>query len=489
MHARISLAGCLVLSGGLSLAATIHVPADQPTIQAGIDAAGSGDLVQVAAGTYKEKIHFKGKNIEVRGAGADLSVVNPASLSYGRARVVTFSNEGPSAVLSGFTLTGGRNGKKDVDYETFNLSGRGAGVRFTDSSATIADCNITGNRITSGSWGGGGIYCLGSNPVISNCTISDNFSTGSVGGGGILCDQSNPTVTDCTFSDNDSRSGWTGGNGGGINCWNESAPVISGCTFIRNTSNYGGAIDCSNNAAATIARCILVDNEAEWAGGGIYASASAEITGSVISNNSVRDSYRVGWGGGVAFSALGVSSLTNCILAGNEARLGGGVYAGYASPAITNTVIANNFASEWGGGVYCGSGSYSSITNCTISDNLAPNGGGLGCVSGSPKVSNSILWGNGEPNVGITLDANPVFAYCNVAGGISGESNIDADPRFVSWRGFDYVLRPGSPCIDSGNWGDDSVDWSDVHDAYGRHNSASPDMGAYGGPGAMGWLE
>ena len=32
--------------------ATIHVPQDQPTIQAGVDAAVDGDQVVVAAGTY-----------------------------------------------------------------------------------------------------------------------------------------------------------------------------------------------------------------------------------------------------------------------------------------------------------------------------------------------------------------------------------------------------------------------------------------------------
>ena len=38
-----------------SQAATINVPADQPTIQAGIDAAVNGDTVLVAPGTYRSR--------------------------------------------------------------------------------------------------------------------------------------------------------------------------------------------------------------------------------------------------------------------------------------------------------------------------------------------------------------------------------------------------------------------------------------------------
>ena len=42
----------LVFAPILSLAATVNVPSEQPTIQAGIDAAGDSGTVYVAPGTY-----------------------------------------------------------------------------------------------------------------------------------------------------------------------------------------------------------------------------------------------------------------------------------------------------------------------------------------------------------------------------------------------------------------------------------------------------
>jgi hypothetical protein len=92
-------------------ATTIHVPLDQPTIQAGINAAINGDTVLVSPGTYFENINFNGKAITVKSsAGPAVTIIDGSSINP----PVTFStNEPNTSVLSGFTL---QNGSQEEIY-------------------------------------------------------------------------------------------------------------------------------------------------------------------------------------------------------------------------------------------------------------------------------------------------------------------------------------------------------------------------------------
>jgi hypothetical protein len=56
-------------ASGSARGATIHVPLDQPTIQAGIIAAQAGDTVLVAAGSYIENFSYHQKAITVTSEG------------------------------------------------------------------------------------------------------------------------------------------------------------------------------------------------------------------------------------------------------------------------------------------------------------------------------------------------------------------------------------------------------------------------------------
>jgi hypothetical protein len=90
MKSRFGIVFALValLICGSAVASTIKVPADQPTIQDGINAAVNGDTVLVAPGTYNENINFNGKAIVVRSSGGPKVTINDGG-SLGA--VVTFS--------------------------------------------------------------------------------------------------------------------------------------------------------------------------------------------------------------------------------------------------------------------------------------------------------------------------------------------------------------------------------------------------------------
>ena len=135
-------------------AATINVPVDYTTIQAAIDAAGNGDVILVAAGTYAEAILIDAKNLTITGAGTGSSTISGTALETDY--IVRITN-GAVVDFSGFTVDGTGIDRKygiyadagsdgDIhDCEIKNVSWPGAGgiaVRRQECYIDVTDNTV-----------------------------------------------------------------------------------------------------------------------------------------------------------------------------------------------------------------------------------------------------------------------------------------------------------------------------------------------------------
>ncbi|MCH2137367.1 MAG: right-handed parallel beta-helix repeat-containing protein, partial [Phycisphaerales bacterium] len=238
-----------------TIAGTINVPGDQPTIAAAISASVNGDVINIAAGTYNEaNLNPDGKAITIGSASGNLDVTIDAQQG-GRVFVIQ-SGEGDGTVIQDLVITGGfASGSWP--------SSSGGGIYCEASNPTINGCTISGNEAGYG----GGIFCWRSDPTISGCTIEGNEAGQ---GGGIDCNDSNPAITDCEISSNTATNGY----GGGIYFHNNSSPTITGCTITGNSVyGYGGGIYCENGNPTFISGSVCGNSPNQISGGNITSSA------------------------------------------------------------------------------------------------------------------------------------------------------------------------------------------------------------------------
>ncbi|MBC8490275.1 MAG: right-handed parallel beta-helix repeat-containing protein [Bacteroidetes bacterium] len=317
----------ILLFSSFAMANVINIPADQPTIQEGINVAIDGDTVLVHPGIYVENINYFKKNITVASLFLTTQDTTYKSLTIidgnQNGSVVTIANgEDSRAILNGFTIRYGSAAK------------------------------------------GGGIYCYESSPSLENVIIIDNSAD--YHGGGFFCwRNSSPTLKNVIISGN--RAGY---HGGGIFCWNNSNPTIENFIISGNTVNMDGAgIYCWDNSNPSFKNGNIKNNIADRDGGGIYCWFNSDPT---LKNLNIYENIAKGNGGGIFCWNNSDPTLENFDIYKNTAKEnGGGVYCWDSSnPSFINGNIKENIADRNGGGIYCWNDSNPSLVNCNLWNDL-----------------------------------------------------------------------------------------------------------------------
>jgi len=224
-------------------------------------------------------------------------------------------------------------------------------------------------------------------------------------------------------------------------------------------------------------------------GGGILVQYSSPvIQNNIIHSNIVTDGtgvYSTG-GGGVRIGDSYVRFYNNIVM-NNTARYGAGVVLNYTGGDYRNNVICANYGSfQYGAGSGIWINSSFSRPNTIINNTIAGNTSTLGVCgirgSNNAIIKNCIVWNNYSPaNQYVSPSLN--VTYSNIQSGYPGAGNINVNPLFAD---SNYILTPGSPCVD---FGDSSAEYNDLEDPvnpgmalYPSYATLRNDMGAYGGP-------
>ena len=272
------LTALLVCGATIELKAEIlQVPEQFETIQAAVDAAKNGDVVELSFGLFRgagnRDVRLQGKSITIRSAfGPDFTVVDAEGTSQEPYRGFIFdSGETTDTVIEGLTICGGATLPGAI-ADQFN----GGGLFFLNSSATFRNCIIEDNEC--GCWGAG-VYASGdSSPVFIDCSISNNLS-GDDGGAVFVWNSAKATLINCNLNNNDGTV-----TGGAITDFsfqtNEPTRVIN-CNLVGNRAMFGSAIYGGN---------IDVVNSIVWANEG-SANPVETFSTAIVSYSIVEGGY------------------------------------------------------------------------------------------------------------------------------------------------------------------------------------------------------
>lgn len=349
-------------------AATIQVPTEQPTIQAGLDVALGGDTVLVASGVYSGPgnwdLDFHGQPLVLRSATGDPvdCIIDCADVKP-HVGVWFHSGEDSSSVLEGFTIQHGV-AKYEADFPPFPV--------------------------------GGGIFCSLSRPLLKNLILRLNSAPGQGMGAGFASDgytfSDGPILRDCVIEKNSPGGVFVYGAARFERCriaqdLNRGIDLYWGitefvdCEITADTvhlygTNDGNVFrDCQlaapfdghHGARVRIEDCTLTGRRL------YFFENFLTLSGSTISD-CPDGALVVEWSFGL--------SIEDCLFMNNSAASGGAIQLRTLSTAsIARTRFQGNVAAGCGGAVEIASGETAEFVDCEFIGNSAGGGAGGGAIA------------------------------------------------------------------------------------------------------------
>jgi hypothetical protein len=196
-------------------------------IQDAINEAEAGDTVLVTNGIYQ--------------SGASFPEIGSNRVYLAKSLTVQSVNGPAVTVIQGYQAPGTIDGTNAVRC-VYMSAGVLSGFTLTNG-ATLSD----------GDYFGGGVYCISTSCLVSNCIIAGNYADS--GGGGA----NSGTLVNCILSGNSVGAFQSGGGGA------TRGSVLINCLLTQNFSaSFGGAAD-----ECTLLNCTVVSNSAAETGGSL----------------------------------------------------------------------------------------------------------------------------------------------------------------------------------------------------------------------------
>lgn len=493
-------------------------PAGPPTcgyssVQSAVEAAGDGDVIKVATGTYTgvsdkgghTQVVYVDKSVTIRGGYTTAfseppdPTANPTTLDAEGGGRVLFIMGDISPTIEGLRLTGG-------DATALGSDEEGGGVYVQSAAVTFTDNQVFGNTAANG----GGFTLYDSASTLSHNTITSNDAQSSGGLWMWQCD--NATLNDNIISYNTAIS-----DTGGLRSLDGDNITLINNTIAHNSGDWSGGVDIRGDGV-TLRGNTIISNTATT-GGGLALSGSIELVGNEISHNTA-----VGGGGGAVVTG-GTPTFVNNTISNNQAENGGGVQSFWSAPTFTGNIFSEN-SGMYGGGIslgddngtlsfntfisntatHQGGGLYLQgdhlINGNTISANSAVEGGGVFITQGGATLTNNLIYDNLASGPGFGSGINiglgtPDLLHNTIAGNHGGSGGVWLADSTITMTNTIIVSHTVGVRVESnasvtlestlwgtGAWANDT-DWSgdgeiiNVSDQWGDPDFIDPDAGDY----------